>query len=54
MPCKRDFEDGSKCNGYVRKIPKINKREWMDEDKDYFRCDECGYIMSEDEYFGRD
>lgn len=54
MPCKREFEDGSQCHGYVRKIPTINERDWMDDDLDYFRCDECGYIMDEKEYFGHE
>jgi len=38
------------CGGYMRKIQKINKAQWMDEDEDYYRCKECGTTLDRGEY----
>lgn len=47
MPC-------SDCGGYMKKVPKINKNKKMKEDRDYYRCKDCGKTVDDIEYFDKD
>jgi len=40
------------CGGYMRKVPTIDvrNRKDLDDERDYYRCDDCDKIQSREEY----